>query len=369
MNRRFVLTALALISATLVMSTTAGAVPARSVHGTSTKPQAPSYTIIDLGTLGGTTSNAYGINDSGMVVGSSTLPGDAATHAFAYSGGAMIDLGTLPGGTNSTAYAVNRYGQIAGTSEKAITEWPRCLEDLIVTCFSTTTSSAFRYAAGTMVELGGGRGLRFTPPFSFGYAINDHGDVAGVYDANAAGDRQAAYWQGLDRVTLPIWGTPTGINNDRQVISNGWPNSPVLWDSGEVTYMPTSPGPIRFGQWPSINNRGHVAYEGWIGEYPNVQRRALLYSEGGVKDMGPFNPNGISQHDQVVGSGLAADGSTEHAVSSRNGKMVDLNNLIPPGSGWVLHIARGVNKKGQIVGTGAIGGQERAYLLTPSHGR
>ncbi len=45
--------------------------------------------------------------------------------------------------------------------------------------------------------------------------------------------------------------------------------------------------------------------------------------------------------------------------------MKDLNKLIPPGSGWVLVEADGVNDSGQIVGMGMHNGQEHAFLLTP----
>ena len=58
-----------------------------------------SYTLTDLGTLGGTTStansvNGMGRNAAGMTVGSSTLS-DGTEHAFLYVGGQMYDLNTL----------------------------------------------------------------------------------------------------------------------------------------------------------------------------------------------------------------------------------------------------------------------------------
>ena len=55
------------------------------------------FTITDLGTLGGSISYAYGINDSGQVAGWSYLAGNSAWHAFLYDGTVMKDLGTLGG--------------------------------------------------------------------------------------------------------------------------------------------------------------------------------------------------------------------------------------------------------------------------------
>jgi probable HAF family extracellular repeat protein len=69
------------------------------------------YTIQDLGTLGGTYSEAFGINASGQIVGD-TATASGSGHAFLYSGGTMFDL-NLPG-TSATARAINASGQIAG---------------------------------------------------------------------------------------------------------------------------------------------------------------------------------------------------------------------------------------------------------------
>ena len=45
--------------------------------------------------------------------------------------------------------------------------------------------------------------------------------------------------------------------------------------------------------------------------------------------------------------------------------MVDLNTLIPPGSGWALNYAAGINRHGQIVGTGSLNGVGLGFVLTP----
>ena len=53
------------------------------------------YHVTDLGTLGGTDAWAYGLNSTGVVVGSA-LNGDGNSHAFVWSESTgMMDLGTL----------------------------------------------------------------------------------------------------------------------------------------------------------------------------------------------------------------------------------------------------------------------------------
>ena len=74
----------------------------------------------DLGTLGGSTSSAYAINNSGQVVGASFLSGNAVSDAFRTAPSQPInpatdDLGSLAG-YGSGANGINNSGQVVGWS-------------------------------------------------------------------------------------------------------------------------------------------------------------------------------------------------------------------------------------------------------------
>lgn len=76
----------------------------------------PTGGMQDIGSLGGSQTGATGINNSGMVVGSSYLP-SGGIHAFVWTAtGGMLDLGTLNGDSYSTATAVSDLGQVVGSS-------------------------------------------------------------------------------------------------------------------------------------------------------------------------------------------------------------------------------------------------------------
>ena len=84
-----------------------------------------SGTVTSLGSLQNSgTSDAFGINNKGDVVGSSNTkqvgPAGELTHAFLYHQGAMTDLGTLAGDTDSSALSINGKGQIVGTSTNSV---------------------------------------------------------------------------------------------------------------------------------------------------------------------------------------------------------------------------------------------------------
>src|SRR5262249_7548063 len=75
------------------------------------------YTVTDLGTLGGASSYAFGLNDVGQVVGVAKLA-NLQEHAFVWDNGVMTDLdpnGMVFGGRASSANSINEAGQIVGS--------------------------------------------------------------------------------------------------------------------------------------------------------------------------------------------------------------------------------------------------------------
>ncbi len=123
---------------------------AGSVLGYSTTPQNDQRMflwrhgrMIDLGTLGGAQTRlgfavvgrSDRLNDFGQVAGTSeTVSGDL--HAFRWSNGRMRDLGTL-GGATSYAFGINNRGEVVGMSQRRTGEF-----------------SAFLWRHGTMTDLG-----------------------------------------------------------------------------------------------------------------------------------------------------------------------------------------------------------------------
>ncbi len=80
-------------------------------------------TALDLGTLGGTDSYAYGLNNLGQAVGFSTIAGNTAGHATLWVGGTAIDLNSFldantvqAGWVLSYATGINDNGAIVGAA-------------------------------------------------------------------------------------------------------------------------------------------------------------------------------------------------------------------------------------------------------------
>lgn len=316
------------------------------------------YTITDIGTLGGSWSRAYGMNEHGQVVGDTVTP-DGATHAFVWDSGAMTDLGTL-GGDTSKARAVNDAGQVVGWAEAPGGDrYP------------------FLYEYGAMVAL-----TDVPDDKNDAYDINASGQVVG-FARNAAGGFDGFLWDGAMQATFGSLES-MAINDTGQVgFTYVRPNGIAVlcrWENGVTTELYTT------DYDPFCNPNGVTGInenERMVGSlYDHMgAKHASLWSDDDLHDLHDLHTSdaqhseacAINNSGQVVGSWLHRMTSPpyewvpEGAFVWDGGEGAhDLNDLIDPDSGWNLLAASDINDAGAIVGYGINpDGDTHAVLLTP----
>jgi|GEM_PF-3163649 len=293
--------------------------------------------LIDLGAL---INNGFsigtGINDFGDISGYGTLA-NGGTHAFLITNGTMTDIGTLPGGSTSAANAVNNQGQVVG--------------------YSSTPNSgqkAFLFANGTMTDIGALNDFGVTGGgISVAYAINNKGQIAGSsynfdHSANGFSTHAFLFSNGTMKDLGGINALGHGVNENGTVVGGSTVQDGTshaarfdgvgsFFDLGNL--MCVSEDPITLGQFISISCQ-------------NGTGNSAAYS--------------INSFNQIVGFSDTQTPNLEHAFVVINGTMRDLNWYIPANSGWVLQTATSINEAGQIVGNGTHNGVRAGYLLTPN---
>lgn len=313
---------------------------------------AQTYTIVDLGTLGGPLSMAHGINAQGWVVGES-MTKSGADHAFVYRDGKMVDLGVV--GSVSTARALNDAGRIVGD-------------------YYGKNYQGFVVADGKIADLG-----TLGSAYTVTYAVNAQGHAVGSsYSTDAR--EHAFFWDGQAMNDLGTLGgtfsTARGVNANDVVVGYAY-----LADGKYHAYSGTKgAGLVDLGTLGgdysgahAVNDVGQVAGYSFLAGDAKVH--ACLWSAGAARDLGDLGGSysealaldGTASH--VVGRATVATSSryvSYHAFLWSGGVMRDLNALVPASSGWVLEEATGINDAGQIVGSGSYNGQRRAFLLQPA---
>ncbi len=261
----------------------------------------------DLGTLGGTSSEAIAINDSGQIVGRSHAV-DGQEHAFCTAPNSVInaatdDLGTLVGSDSSSAYSINSNGVIVGGS---------------LVYYDNTSHSVIWQRNGPITTFG---------EFNCGseaYSINDNGQVVG-----------GASYDGFDSEYAFVYNS----NGAAQQI-------PVTGYSKVVARANNSMGEIV----GSATNG-----DGWV--------TGFYYEGNEVRYFNDCIPCDINDQGQMVGT---LGRASQAFIWLGSGDLLDLNGMIDPASNWWLESAVAINDLGQIVGTGRnANGQPRAFLLTP----
>ena len=343
--------------------------------------------VVDLGTLGGSASQANALNDAGEVVGWA-LDTNSVTRAFLWKNGVMQDLGTLPGGTTAEAQDINESGRIVGGSD------------------TTNNGSGYRgfsWDGGVMTELGtlGGQSSR-------AYGMNDGAETVGWAMTNSATDPMAClYTPGatteLGRLYPKYSSEAYDVNNATQVVGQSFLFAPgeawhsIFWqdtngnhvsDAGELiglgVFPSTSTTTGRYSRAYAINDQGLIVGGADIDYYggPDWIRHAfMIVPDHGVymRDTNGFWGNellidlgtlggkwaeatDINERNMIVGYSTTADGAT-NAFLWQGGVMTNLNTMIPTNSGWILTHALSINENGDIAGVGIITGATHAFLL------
>ena len=304
-----------------------------------------SYTITNLGSLGGTASVPVDVNNRGEVVGYSLTANNAAAHAFLYSHGRMIDLGTL-GGTTSDAMSINSKGVIVGMSYIAP---------------GNTQVDAFIVRGGKLRNLG-----QLIPAVAEAgmISIDAGGDISGL---SAGGYVALIHRHGMniDLGSLAGLGSiARDINDSGQVVglsttallpaANGssMPTAiyhAFLYRHGTMSDLGTLGGTDSTAD--AINDRGAVAGESLTAN--NAATHAFVYKNGTMTDLGTLGGRysaaaAINDKAAVVGTSLTSTGAL-HGFIDVHGRMADLNSEIPADSGFVITTAAGINDGGQVV--------------------
>ncbi|GET42619.1 DUF3466 family protein [Microseira wollei] len=381
---------------------------------TSQRADAISFSLTDLGTLGGNNIYARDINELGQVVGSSNTA-NGGNRAFLWDNSSgMINLdpprnyyGYDDRSGSTYATAINDLGQVVGNRVNNYGEkpffWdkssgmielspPRALYGY---AFATAINNlgqmlgnsytyfsgygqnrAFVWEKGSdMINLGTLGSGYYGFSYTYGKAINDLGQVVG-YSSTTDGQDRAFLWEkNSGMINLGTLGgnysIATAINNYGQVIgssntANGQYRAFVWEKSSGMSDLGTLGGGYSIAT--AINNYGQV-----IGGSTTAdgQSRPFFWDKSsGMVNLGTLGGNSssaraINNYGQVIGSSNTADGQFRPFFWEKSSGISDLNDLVSA-PGWILEGVVDINNAGQIVGNGSYNGQTRAFLLTPN---
>ncbi len=381
----------ALAAAILAACTSNAAMPGTQTTGGGAPAYGSvTYTVVNLGTLGGASSGASSINDRAWISGLSSLPASSPyIHATLWKANErIIDLGTLGGPNSAVDWPVkNTNGLISGISETAAPQQLGEIWSCAAAFFPPPPSGhicrGFAWQNGSMTQLptlGGNNGFAAGANDSglvVGWAENSTHDStctppqvlqfeAAVYDPQRGTIRELPPYSGdLDGAATEIndAGTVVGISGIcDQAVGRFTARHAVMWQNGKAIDL-GSFGGVAWNTPMAINNRGEIV---GFADLPGDQNGtanpvAFLWTRsGGMQNLGTLSGDtnsealGINDRGQIVGISFNAQTGASRAFVWQNGAMVDLNTLIGGSTSLYLLYANDIDDRGEIAGGGCV---------------
>ena len=318
-------------------------------------------------------SMGFGINEAGVVVGVGRGASNLA-RALRWTNDTPTELGVLTGFSVSAAHCISNNDRAVGRSG------PSC-NAALPTLWEASQMVALPDVPGLAVEV---------------YRINDAGIAVGEGMDSCINfwNNHAFQWQndGEDNWTVSPLPPLTGdfesgaydVNAANVVVGFSGDSGSVAhvracrWDNGIASLIPDLGGNYSIGY--ALNDMGQFA---GYSRTPSGAYRAYVSDGITATDLGTLPGYAHSAAERmnnagtVIGFAFNGDAedttypyffpsTTQRAFVWRNGVLHDLNNLIPPGSGWTsLNAALDINELGQITGYGVLAGRNRAFRLSP----
>lgn len=314
--------------------------------------------------LGGENSSAHAINAAGDVVGNSMFVKDGFGHqrATLWQDGTLVDLGSVEG-TSSHAYGISNNGRVVGTSRIR----PAVLDEMAAGWLERTPRR--------LPGLGGNwsQARAISPSGRV---------VVGWSATNGGGGHHAARWDQAGVRDLGTLGGnmsyAMGVNNAGQVVGYSWTTS-VEWQE-HATLWGTDLAPVDLGTLGgrhshafAINASGVIVGSSELAP-GSSDGHAVKWVGQSIIDLGTLGgPHsvayGINRDGVIVGASQDWAWAVHAAVWDGN-LHVDLNDHLDAAmkeEGWELQSATAINDRGQIVCNGYSFrlGTSQTFLATP----
>ena len=303
------------------------------------------YFAHDLGALSPADSSAANaIADTGVIVGSSSVGGGAATHAVLWDvNHTIVDLSFVLwiGGLHASAQAVNIHSTVVGWSD------------------TLGGTRAFVWRPGSFMQA--------LPSLGFGLnavamGVNDADTAVGASDT-PGGQRVAVRWDLTTNAIQTLGTLPGGANSIATAINNHGVSvgssqdvttnfRAVRWSFiGTISALALPPGATS-SEAAAINDGGEIVGTAFGG----LATQGVFWNAAGVPTNlgtlpgGTFSrASGINRHGDIVGTSTDATGNMRAVLWKRGGggfRIEDLGTL--PGHTYAQ--ANGINRGGDVAG-------------------